>query len=208
MGSGKMMDGTLKDGFEWLLEQIYHNYEELQKRVNEALEKLKNRQAEERIRRQHHLAATVSSSTTSDEQINDAGTAAVPVAVGAAQHDEERKVENELINHSIIVPSQKAASTNQITNSKTENVGSKRKRYLRNTIHPKANLPPSSIDSARMKNPQIFVVKTLTPSTEVNALEAFRILPIDRKTCPYHPICAINSSTKDATKVSKTTSKD
>lgn len=54
------MDATLKDGFEWLLEQIYQDYEVLEERVNEALEKLKRRQDEERIRRQHHLAATVS----------------------------------------------------------------------------------------------------------------------------------------------------
>lgn len=55
-----MTDVTLKDGFEWLLEEIYDNYEVLEKRVNEALEKLKRRQNEERIRRQHYLAATVS----------------------------------------------------------------------------------------------------------------------------------------------------
>uniref|UniRef100_A0A1I8EUL2 ADP-ribosylation factor-like protein 13B n=1 Tax=Wuchereria bancrofti TaxID=6293 RepID=A0A1I8EUL2_WUCBA len=41
-GTGRMIDVTLKDGFEWLLEQIYCNYEILEKRVNEALEKLKH----------------------------------------------------------------------------------------------------------------------------------------------------------------------
>lgn len=60
MGSGRTMDGALRDGFEWLLEQIYCNYDELEKRVNEALEELKRRQNEERIRRQHHFASTIS----------------------------------------------------------------------------------------------------------------------------------------------------
>lgn len=55
-----MIDSTLKDGFEWLLEQIYNNYEVLGKRVDEALQKFKRRQNEERMRRKHHLAATVS----------------------------------------------------------------------------------------------------------------------------------------------------
>lgn len=60
MGSGKMMDEMLRDGFEWLLEQIYCNYDELAKRVNEALENVKRRQNEERIKRQHHLATAIS----------------------------------------------------------------------------------------------------------------------------------------------------
>ncbi|VDK31222.1 unnamed protein product [Gongylonema pulchrum] len=60
MGTGKMMDSALRDGFEWLLERIYDDYERLEKKVNEALLQLKRRQDEERMRRQHRLAATVS----------------------------------------------------------------------------------------------------------------------------------------------------
>lgn len=54
------MDAALKDGFEWLLERIYDDYERLEKNVNEALLQLKRRHDKERIRRQHRLAATVS----------------------------------------------------------------------------------------------------------------------------------------------------
>lgn len=54
------MDPALNDGFEWLLEKIYADYEVLETRTNEALAALKKRQDEERFKRQHKLAATVS----------------------------------------------------------------------------------------------------------------------------------------------------
>ncbi|KAL3998867.1 ADP-ribosylation factor family protein [Acanthocheilonema viteae] len=172
IGSGKMMDETLKDGFEWLLEQIYYNYDELEKRVNEALKKYKRQQNEERIRRQHHLAASVSSSTTSEEQVNNAGTIAPAEAVKTAKYNAERIDENALINHhsTTIAPSQKAKNINQIVNSESENENerSKWKRYLRNMIAPTDNLPFSSFDSAKMKYPQIFEVKTSLPSLNVS----------------------------------------
>ncbi|CAG9539850.1 unnamed protein product, partial [Cercopithifilaria johnstoni] len=163
MGSGKMIDEALKDGFEWLLEEIYRNYDELRKRTDEALEKFKRRQNEERIRRKHHLAATISSSTTSEEQMSDVGTT-MPTTISAVKYDKkERTDRNEIINHST---SQKS-NTNQINNLKVENEGNERKRHLRNTVGPTNDLSPSSVDSAKMKYPHIFEVKTSLPSLKV-----------------------------------------
>ncbi|VDM08802.1 unnamed protein product [Wuchereria bancrofti] len=158
-GTGRMIDVTLKDGFEWLLEQIYCNYEILEKRVNEALEKLKRQQNEERIRRQHHLAATVSSSTISeDEKIND--TDAIEVV---AQSDKQQ-------NHQMIISSQKA-TTNQIINSENRNEESKRKRCLRNAISPMDNLSGASNDLVKLKYPQIFEISSSGVSKRTTSVQ-------------------------------------
>uniref|UniRef100_A0A915ACM1 ADP-ribosylation factor-like protein 13B n=2 Tax=Parascaris univalens TaxID=6257 RepID=A0A915ACM1_PARUN len=58
-GTGNAMDGAIKDGFEWLLERIFDDFDRLEKGVNEALKMLKQKQEEERIRRQHRLAAAL-----------------------------------------------------------------------------------------------------------------------------------------------------
>ncbi|VDO43015.1 unnamed protein product [Onchocerca flexuosa] len=120
VGSGKMIDSALKDGFEWLLEQIYNDYEVLEKRVNEALQNLKRRQNEERIRRKHHLAATVSSST-SEEKTSEAGTAEL------VELNEQQINENELPSHSTVMPSTKS-NANQINNLEIGNEANKQKR--------------------------------------------------------------------------------
>ncbi|MCP9257211.1 ADP-ribosylation factor-like protein 13B [Dirofilaria immitis] len=155
IGSGKMIDSTLKDGFEWLLEQIYHDYEILEKKVNEALEKFKRRQNEERIRRQHHLATTVSCSTISEDQASDIGavevtatattttattTTAEPTTT-TVQHSKQPIDENKHIDRSAIMP-----STN----------------LQRNVINPTKDLSPESNDpTVTMKYPEIFEVKAL-----------------------------------------------
>ncbi|VDN02175.1 unnamed protein product [Thelazia callipaeda] len=59
-GTGSLMDPALKDGFEWLLERIYDNYDQLEKGVKEALQRLKCCQQLQQMRRQHQLAATAS----------------------------------------------------------------------------------------------------------------------------------------------------
>ncbi|VDK88908.1 unnamed protein product [Litomosoides sigmodontis] len=168
LGSGKMMDEMLRDGFEWLLEEIYRNYDELAKRANEALESVKRRQNEERIRRKHHLAATVSSSSTSNEQINDA-TATVPA--NAVTDNVKQIDQNAHVHH---LPSVSFKKANQTNNMDAENDKNGQKRHLRNVIAPTDNLPLSSADSARMKCPQIFEVKTLgKKTTSVQTDETF-----------------------------------
>uniref|UniRef100_A0A915AC73 ADP-ribosylation factor-like protein 13B n=1 Tax=Parascaris univalens TaxID=6257 RepID=A0A915AC73_PARUN len=64
-GTGNAMDGAIKDGFEWLLERIFDDFDRLEKGVNEALKMLKQKQEEERIRRQHRLAAALNSASNS-----------------------------------------------------------------------------------------------------------------------------------------------
>ncbi|VIO97160.1 ADP-ribosylation factor family [Brugia malayi] len=166
-GSGRMIDVTLKDGFEWLLEQIYYNYDALEKRVNEALEKLKRRQNEERIRRQHHLAATISSSTISeDEKISDADVIEV-----VAQNDKQQ-------NDQMIISSQKA-TINQINNSENGNEESKRKRCLRNMISPMDSLSHTSNDLVKMKYPQIFEVSSSEVSKKTASVQTVEMFDMN-----------------------------
>ncbi|KAM3720484.1 ADP-ribosylation factor-like protein 13B [Dirofilaria immitis] len=179
IGSGKMIDSTLKDGFEWLLEQIYHDYEILEKKVNEALEKFKRRQNEERIRRQHHLATTVSCSTISEDQASDIGavevtaTATTTTATTTAttttaepttttvQHSKQPIDENKHIDRSAVMPSTNV-NIDQINNSEIENKKNKQKRLQRNVINPTKDLSPESNDpTVTMKYPEIFEVKAL-----------------------------------------------
>ncbi|VDK43124.1 unnamed protein product [Anisakis simplex] len=64
-GTGNTIDGAIRDGFDWLLERISDEFESIEKGVNEALKALKRKQEEERIRRQHRLAATATRSVIS-----------------------------------------------------------------------------------------------------------------------------------------------
>lgn len=68
-GTGNAMDGAIKDGFEWLLERIFDDFDRLEKGVNEALKILKQKQEEERIRRQHRLAAALNRWATTHSSI-------------------------------------------------------------------------------------------------------------------------------------------
>ena len=44
------------EGLEWLIEKILDNYENISKGVEQALKKLREKQAQERLERQHRLA--------------------------------------------------------------------------------------------------------------------------------------------------------
>uniref|UniRef100_A0A915Q5J1 ADP-ribosylation factor-like protein 13B n=1 Tax=Setaria digitata TaxID=48799 RepID=A0A915Q5J1_9BILA len=158
-GTGKMIDLTLKDGFEWLLERIYDDYEKLENRVNVALQKLKRRQDEQRIRRQHQLAATVSSSTTSDDNSDDADGMVVECT-------EKQTDVNDPAYHPVVAFAK--PDTNPICSADSGNETSKRRRYLRNTINPMSNLARLPNNSVRMKNPQIFEIHTLPSNAKVS----------------------------------------
>ena len=56
-GTGKNIDPGIIDGLEWLIDQILVKYVEIEKGVQVALTKLKERQMQERLERQHRLAA-------------------------------------------------------------------------------------------------------------------------------------------------------
>uniref|UniRef100_A0A914D578 ADP-ribosylation factor-like protein 13B n=1 Tax=Acrobeloides nanus TaxID=290746 RepID=A0A914D578_9BILA len=56
-GHGKDIDHTIVDGFDWMIERILDKYTQIDKGVKAALEALKERQAQERLERQHRLAA-------------------------------------------------------------------------------------------------------------------------------------------------------
>jgi len=47
---------VIVEGLEWLIDKILDNYENISKGVEIALKKLKERQAQERLERQHRLA--------------------------------------------------------------------------------------------------------------------------------------------------------
>uniref|UniRef100_A0A914MAL1 ADP-ribosylation factor-like protein 13B n=1 Tax=Meloidogyne incognita TaxID=6306 RepID=A0A914MAL1_MELIC len=55
-GTGKEIDQVIVEGLEWLIDKILDNYENISKGVEIALKKLKERQAQERLERQHRLA--------------------------------------------------------------------------------------------------------------------------------------------------------
>jgi len=67
-GTGKEMDSSIIEGIEWITERILDNYENISKGVNEALRKLRERQIQERLERQHRLAVMAE-----NEQINSSG---------------------------------------------------------------------------------------------------------------------------------------
>ncbi|VDN50828.1 unnamed protein product [Dracunculus medinensis] len=59
-GTGKFIDPAIKDGFNWLLENIFNDYEKLQCDIENALKLLKQRHDEEKLRRNHRLNQIVS----------------------------------------------------------------------------------------------------------------------------------------------------
>ncbi|KAL3108557.1 hypothetical protein niasHT_015479 [Heterodera trifolii] len=64
-GTGKEIDQVIVEGLEWLIEKVLDNYDNISKGVEKALKELKERQAQERLQRQHRLA--LSSSKESPE---------------------------------------------------------------------------------------------------------------------------------------------
>jgi hypothetical protein len=52
----KLIIKVIIEGMEWLIDKILDNYENISKRVEQALKKLRERQAQERLERQHRLA--------------------------------------------------------------------------------------------------------------------------------------------------------
>ncbi|KAL3090825.1 hypothetical protein niasHS_007200 [Heterodera schachtii] len=64
-GTGKEIDQVIVEGLEWLIEKVLDNYDNISKGVEKALKELKERQAQERLERQHRLA--LSSSKESPE---------------------------------------------------------------------------------------------------------------------------------------------
>ena len=55
-GTGKEIDQVIVEGLEWLIEKILDNYDQISKGVEQALKKLREKQAQERLERQHRLA--------------------------------------------------------------------------------------------------------------------------------------------------------
>lgn len=47
---------VIVEGLEWLIEKVLDNYDNISKGVEKALKELKERQAQERLERQHRLA--------------------------------------------------------------------------------------------------------------------------------------------------------
>uniref|UniRef100_A0A7E4UPU5 ADP-ribosylation factor-like protein 13B n=1 Tax=Panagrellus redivivus TaxID=6233 RepID=A0A7E4UPU5_PANRE len=56
-GTGPMIDPCILDAFDWLIDQVLSKYDDIEKGVATALVKLKERQSQERLERQHRLAA-------------------------------------------------------------------------------------------------------------------------------------------------------
>lgn len=55
-GHGRDIDPMITEGVGWLIERILSRYEQLNKEIEVALKQLKERQAHERLQRQHRLA--------------------------------------------------------------------------------------------------------------------------------------------------------
>ncbi|MFH4975142.1 hypothetical protein AB6A40_001851 [Gnathostoma spinigerum] len=70
-GTGKNMDPAIKDGIYWLLDNINYRYDELNKRVKDALKELKAKQDEDRLRRQQAVveAAKKADQMDSNEEV-------------------------------------------------------------------------------------------------------------------------------------------
>ncbi|KAI1714928.1 ADP-ribosylation factor family domain-containing protein [Ditylenchus destructor] len=64
-GSGKDIDAVITEGLEWLIERITDNYVNIEKGVQAALKALQDRQAQDRMERQHRLAM-ISATQTAD----------------------------------------------------------------------------------------------------------------------------------------------
>uniref|UniRef100_A0A915DCN0 ADP-ribosylation factor-like protein 13B n=1 Tax=Ditylenchus dipsaci TaxID=166011 RepID=A0A915DCN0_9BILA len=60
-GSGKEMDAVISEGVEWLIERVVENYTNIEKGVQAALKTLQERQAQDRLERQHRLAMLAAS---------------------------------------------------------------------------------------------------------------------------------------------------
>ncbi|KAI6222205.1 hypothetical protein M3Y95_00960100 [Aphelenchoides besseyi] len=65
-GYGKEIDPMIVEGINWLIERIYARYDQLHKEIETALKHLKERQARERLERQHRLA-TLANRTSQDD---------------------------------------------------------------------------------------------------------------------------------------------
>lgn len=55
-GIGKDVDPALVEAFEWFIEQIHNDYNEIDKGVQAAVKLLKERQDQAKLDRQHRLA--------------------------------------------------------------------------------------------------------------------------------------------------------
>lgn len=55
-GVGKEIDPMIVEGVSWLIERVFSRYEQLNKEIEIALKLLKERQAQEKLARQHRLA--------------------------------------------------------------------------------------------------------------------------------------------------------
>ncbi|KAI1717667.1 ADP-ribosylation factor family domain-containing protein [Ditylenchus destructor] len=62
-GSGKDIDAVITEGLEWLIERITDNYVNIEKGVQAALKALQERQAQDRMERQHRLAMIAATQT-------------------------------------------------------------------------------------------------------------------------------------------------
>uniref|UniRef100_A0A0K0EK13 ADP-ribosylation factor n=1 Tax=Strongyloides stercoralis TaxID=6248 RepID=A0A0K0EK13_STRER len=56
-GVGKNLDPIINEGLEWLLDEIKNSYKAIDERVKVAIEELTKKQQEDKIKRQHRLAA-------------------------------------------------------------------------------------------------------------------------------------------------------
>uniref|UniRef100_A0A914GX87 ADP-ribosylation factor-like protein 13B n=1 Tax=Globodera rostochiensis TaxID=31243 RepID=A0A914GX87_GLORO len=80
-GTGKEIDEVIVEGLEWLIEKVLDNYDNISKEVGKALKALKERQAQERLERQHRLALSASKES--------------PEAVGTPVDQHERECEEQ-----------------------------------------------------------------------------------------------------------------
>uniref|UniRef100_A0A0N4Z1U9 ADP-ribosylation factor-like protein 13B n=1 Tax=Parastrongyloides trichosuri TaxID=131310 RepID=A0A0N4Z1U9_PARTI len=75
-GYGKDIDPYIIEGFEWLLDDIKQNFDAIDSRVQQAIEELKKKQQEERVKRQHRLAALQAEHAEEDAKLEQAERAA------------------------------------------------------------------------------------------------------------------------------------
>lgn len=71
-GIGKNLDPIIKEGLEWLLDEIKTSYNAIDERVKLAIEELTKRQQEDKIKRQHRLAAIQAEQAEEDAKLDQA----------------------------------------------------------------------------------------------------------------------------------------
>lgn len=98
-GTGKEIDQVIIEGLEWLIDKVLDNYDTIAKGVEQALKRLRERQVQERLERQHRLA--VAASRVEEEEESPAGgSAAGSPKAAAGEHQDDVVAENAAVDGS------------------------------------------------------------------------------------------------------------